>query len=137
MVNAVASGGMYTTPSIVVGERDVQTGKVDAAAKPESHAAISQKTASLLTSYMRDCVETGTGKDGKPAHVTAAAKTATAQTGRIQNGQEENICWYAGFFPAEQPRYVVAVMSEGGASGGKVCGPVFRQIADTLYPKSN
>lgn len=136
MVNVVASKGIYTQPAITAGKMDEQTHKVQPAAAPASHAAMSAGAAAQLASYMRDCVETGTGKNGKPAHVPAAAKTATAQTGHVVDGEEENICWYAGFFPADAPRYVVAVMAEGGTGGGADCGPVFRQIADTLYPKA-
>ena len=132
MVNAVASKGFYTPPSVILGTQ----ARADAAFKstnsPDAVPVMSENTAALLTSYMVDCVQSGTGMPGKPSAVSAAAKTATAQTGRMEGGVEENICWYTGFFPVNAPRYVVVVMEEGGSSGGKDCGPVFREIAEKL-----
>ena len=132
MVNAVASKGFYTPPSVILGTQ----ARADAAFKstnsPDTIPVMSENTAALLTSYMVDCVQSGTGMPGKPSSVSAAAKTATAQTGRMEGGVEENICWYTGFFPVNAPRYVVVVMEEGGTSGGKDCGPVFREIAEKL-----
>ncbi|MBR5502017.1 MAG: hypothetical protein IKV55_03170, partial [Oscillospiraceae bacterium] len=64
---------------------------------------------------------------------SAAAKTGTAQTGQFDAaGQETLVGWYAGWFPAEQPQYVVAVMMEGVTYGSADAGPVFAAIADVL-----
>ena len=69
----------------------------------------------------------------KPTLVTAAGKTATAQTGSFdENGEEILDVWFAGYFPAESPKYVVSVMVEHGRTGNLSAGPVFANIADQI-----
>ena len=41
--------------------------------------------------------------------------------------------WYAGYYPADNPKYVIVVLAEDGEGGGSSCGPVFQQIADDIY----
>ena len=67
-----------------------------------------------------------------PASGGAGAKTATAQTGKYEDGVEKVISWVAGYYPQEEPRYVITVMGEDGTGGGATCGPVFKEIADAL-----
>ena len=58
-----------------------------------------------------------------------AGKTGTAESGVFQDGRAVNRTWFAGFFPADSPRYVVVVLNEDGRSGNADCAPVFREIA--------
>lgn len=135
MVNAVASGGIYTRPSLSLGTANA-TGKIVVPAeKPAGTRAFTQRTADLIRDGMEMSAEKGTGRAGKPQYVKAAVKTATAQTGHYTAGKEDVVSWYAGFFPVDSPRYVVVIMEDGGSGGGVSCGPIFRRIADTLYPK--
>ena len=64
--------------------------------------------------------------------VSAAGKTATAQTGKSENGEEIYNAWFAGYFPAESPKYAVAVLKENGGEGAVSCAPVFREIAEKV-----
>ena len=73
--------------------------------------------------------EDGTGKKANPTLTTAAGKTGTAQTGVIKNGQKVTNSWFCGFFPLDNPKYAVTVLSEN-AKGG--CGDVFAAIADGI-----
>ena len=58
-----------------------------------------------------------------------AGKTGTAQSGIYKGDKEILRTWFAGFFPAENPNYVVVVLNENGSSGYADCSPVFREIA--------
>ncbi len=133
MVNAVAAGGVYTEPTLVIGRVNENHDFVERSAAPKSTRAMSEKTARLLQEFMAASVDSGTGKKGKPDYGTAGAKTGTAQTGRYQNGEEEVESWYAGFYPRGDPKFAIAVFAEGGSGGGASCGPVFREIANGLY----
>ena len=94
---------------------------------------MSPPTAVQLMKYMKSSVEYGTSKQGKPEHLTAGAKTATAETG-LKDGDREIIqAWYTGFYPAENPQYVITILAEDGDGGGKSCGPVFQEITGGLY----
>jgi len=54
-------------------------------------------------------------------------KTGTAQVKKA-GVVIDHITWFVAFGPYENPRYVVVVMIEGGASGGVTCAPVAREI---------
>lgn len=126
---AIASGGLYHTPTLVEGT--VENGRIIKSAKQTAPTRVfSENTANILREYLTDALTDGTGSRAKPDKTTAAGKTATAETGWKDNGNPVTHGWFCGFFPADSPKYTVTVMCEGASSGGKVCAPVFKQIAD-------
>ncbi len=42
------------------------------------------------------------------------------------------ITWFNSYAPFDDPRYVVVVMVEGGASGGGSCAPVAEKIYEAI-----
>ena len=69
----------------------------------------------------------------KPELVTAGGKTATAQTGQYdEDGNELEQGWFTGFFPADEPQYVVTVLAENEGFGNTSAAPVFAEIADAV-----
>lgn len=68
----------------------------------------------------------------KPERVTAAGKTATAQTGQFDGDREICHSWFAGWYPVSNPELVIVIMKENGASGNADCAPVFKKVVDTL-----
>ena len=132
MVNAIASGGQYTPPTLYEGFVNENLQYIEQAKAPETRRVMTQHTASLLRSFMVQSIEDGTSRKFKPASGGAGAKTATAQTGIFVDGVEKVISWVAGYYPQEEPRYVITVVGEDGTGGGATCGPVFKEIADAL-----
>lgn len=132
MVNAIASDGAFTQPSLYEGMVDEHLKFTEKAQAQPGAAVISKSTAELIRKFMKQSIETGTSRKGKPTKGEAGAKTATAQTGRFVNGVEAVESWFAGFYPYENPKYIITVFAEGGSGGGTTCGPVFREIADYL-----
>ena len=57
-----------------------------------------------------------------------AGKTGTAQA--TERGHKDTIAWFACFAPFDNPKYVVAVMVQGGEHGGSVAGPVATRIME-------
>jgi len=70
----------------------------------------------------------GTGKAGQVKGTVVAGKTGTAQA--TDRGIKEDIAWFCCFAPYDHPRYVIAVMVQGGAHGGSVAGPVAAHILE-------
>src|SRR5881409_942410 len=68
----------------------------------------------------------GTGGRARLKDVVVAGKTGTAQA--TDRGHKDTIAWFACFAPFENPKYVVAVMVQGGEHGGSVAGPVADRI---------
>ena len=73
--------------------------------------------------------DNGTGYMARPETVSAAGKTATAETGIIEDGKRVVNRWFCGFFPYEEPRYVAVVLAENTEDA---CGDVFAAIADEI-----
>ncbi|MDF2642675.1 MAG: penicillin-binding protein [Pseudomonas sp.] len=69
-----------------------------------------------------------------------AGKSGTAQVVAIKQGERYNRdktlerhrdnALFVGFAPAERPKIVVSVMIENGEAGGRVAGPVVREVLD-------
>ncbi|WP_339466188.1 penicillin-binding protein 2 [Pseudomonas sp. EA_65y_Pfl2_P74] len=74
------------------------------------------------------------------AQYRIAGKSGTAQVVAIKQGERYNRektlerhrdnALFVGFAPAEDPKIAVSVMIENGEAGGRVAGPVVRQIMD-------
>ena len=78
-------------------------------------------------------VEEGTGKSALPAYGGAGGKTGTAETGWEQKDKAVVQGWFAGYYPAEEPRYVMAVIAEDTNNTGSKAAPVFKEICDKIY----
>ena len=132
MLCAVANKGIYFKPYIVKSVRD-KDGKETVFENKYPVVALSEETSLKLTEMLTSVVENGNGSPAKPKDFSAAGKTATAQTGIFdKNGVELCNTWFGGFFPADNPRYAVVIMKQGGSSGAEDCAPVFKQIADSI-----
>lgn len=132
MLCAVANKGIYFKPYIVKSVRD-RDGKEKVFDNKYPVVALSEETSLKLTEMLTSVVENGNGSPAKPKDFSAAGKTATAQTGIFdKNGVELCNTWFGGFFPADNPRYAVVIMKQGGSSGAEDCAPVFKQIADSI-----
>jgi len=68
----------------------------------------------------------GTGQKGAVEGVKVAGKTGTAQFWR--NRQKDNRTWFVAFAPYDNPKIALAVMVEGGKSGGGVAAPIASEI---------
>ncbi|MGN0492950.1 MAG: peptidoglycan D,D-transpeptidase FtsI family protein [Acutalibacteraceae bacterium] len=128
---AIASDGSYAVPSVVEGT--LSEGSFTPYDTGSRTRVMSEKTAALLRDYLSAVIEEGTGKSAKPETVSAAGKTATAQTGKFENGTEICEGWFCGFFPADDPVYTVVIFSENIREQSATCGELFAEIADRLY----
>ena len=80
----------------------------------------------------------GTGTAAASDFVTAAGKTATAQTGRYDDEGNELLCtWFCGFFPFENPQYTIVVFNEEGSTASVDCAPVFRYCIEEIFKLTN
>ena len=70
----------------------------------------------------------GTGGRARLKNVVVAGKTGTAQA--ALNGKKDTIAWFCCFAPYDKPKYVVAVMVQGGEHGGSVAGPIATRILE-------
>ena len=117
----IANGGIYYEPRLVAA---LQMTERTALPQSTGSRALTERTAQKvreLLIYTAKQTESLTFKD-------CGGKTATAQSGVYENGEEILHTWYSGFFPAQAPQYVLTVLCEEGTSGTEDCIPVFERI---------
>ncbi len=126
---SIAGDGSYYLPSIV--EKTINDGVEELYDIGKKTRSMSEKTAETLRDYLKSVISDGTGIEAAPTLTTAAGKTATAQTGRYyDDGTEITNSWFCGMFPADNPQYVIAVMSDSKINVSTAS--IFAQIADGI-----
>lgn len=81
-------------------------------------------------------VEQGTARQIKTSKYKIAGKTGTAK--KVKNGiyVKDYQASFAGYFPADRPKYTMYVLvdepSKGEFYGGNVAAPIFREISDKI-----
>ena len=126
----IANGGVVMEPNLVSTVRGRDLDVLDAPRPTELGRAVSEQTATTLTSMMEGVVESGTGRAAQIDGVAVAGKTGTAQSAE---GAAPH-AWFTAFAPAEDPQVAVAVFVENGgragdeASGGRVAAPIAKSV---------
>lgn len=134
LVNAIASGGVYSSPKLILGSVSPQMELTPLRPVTDrSVRVMNASTAQTLQAAMEGAVQNGTARPGKPNSCVAGAKTGTAQTGVYENGQELLHFWYCGYVKDETgPRYCITVLSESTPDDKGAAARAFRQIAQGL-----
>ena len=128
-----ASGGIYNEPYITKALIDSEKKEYAYYAPENSYRVLDSGVCNVINESLMLNMLTGTGRGGAPENVSAAGKTATAQTGKYdENGVEKLCTWFCGFFPFEKPEYAVCVFDEDGTSASEDCAPVFKEIAEKI-----
>ena len=134
MMNTIASGGVYRTPFFVCGSVDETDGTpLETLAHPQSRRVMSAENAALLRKMLQQVVEEGTAQDAAGLEEGAGGKTGTAQTGQFTpDGTERKNLWFAGFYPAQQPRYTIVVLQDGQVSTEHSSAAIFARLCAML-----
>lgn len=131
-INTIAANGIYRTPTLIEGTVDERGRLTKTGQATEPKQLMSMSTAIQLQQFMIAAVQDGGAYTGAPETGGAGAKTATAETGWVQDGHAVIQAWYAGYFPSDTPKYTIVVLAEDGTTGSGTCGPVFKKIADDI-----
>ncbi len=126
VVNAIVAGGTYREPRLVLEVRSRSGRKVRKVPPDAGVPVISPSTAEALRGMMELAVRKGTGKKAQLEGFNSAGKTGSAESGSRLDA------WFAGYAPAENPRYVAAVLVENGQSGGESAAPLFKEIMERI-----
>lgn len=134
-INIFANNGVYVAPTFVEAIVNQHTREiVQSLYSPPQRVTFSPQTALQIKTMLNSVVDNGLALKAKPTHTTAAGKTGTAQTGRFNSDNQEYMdAWFAGFFPAESPKYTVVVLLDEGMHNSDDACEIFSQIADTIY----
>jgi cell division protein FtsI (penicillin-binding protein 3) len=141
-VNVVANGGVYVKPSLVKGRATTSGGDVVGSATTTQRRVISARAA-RQTAGMLEAVtnpDTGTAGVASVEGYRVAGKTGTAQRVGKRCGCYDGTFTvsFAGFAPADAPRFLVHVVvhdPKNGGGGGSIGGPAFHKIMSYLLQK--
>jgi penicillin-binding protein 2 len=133
---AIANDGYLITPHLVKGFGPQAIMDATAAShltipEPRPIPGLSQGTLARVREGLEMVVAhpQGTGyKSVGMSQIQIAGKTGTAEVG----GGLPDHAWFAGYVPADRPKYAFAVILEHAGSGGQTAGPVARQTVETL-----
>ncbi len=138
LYNAVANNGKMIAPLFVKEIRHLgnTVEKFDARVIKEKIA--SDHAISELRGMMESTMIEGTGKSLRNPLYTSAGKTGTAQIADGARGysQRKYQSSFAGYFPAENPKYSIIVVIRNprkGYYGASTAGPVFKELADMVF----
>lgn len=150
---AMANGGERIEPRIV--SRVVgPDGHAVAQTEPVKTQVVSEQTAATVVDMFRSTFQTdpggtqsGTAQGNELEGYQLSGKTGTAQKVNPDTGAySQNQFWitFAGIAPANDPRFVVAIMLDEpqrgtlrGGAGGQSAAPLFKEIASWLLNREN
>ena len=139
--NAIANNGVMLKPRMIreVKHWNKSIQKFDI--EVLNSTLCSEQTATVVKKVLENTVKYGTGKSLYTPHVSMAGKTGTAQKDYKDKSKLGYISSFAGFFPADNPKYSCIVVIHNpdkkiGYYGADVSGPVFKSIAQKIYTSS-
>ena len=140
--NAVANGGTMMKPRLVKGITENGTFREKIGTERLIWSICSAKTIRKAKAMLEGVVTNGTAKALETKAYKIAGKTGTAQVANNKEGYSHGgktiyQSSFAGYFPADHPKYscIVVINSPKGGDyyGASVAGPVFRKISDYVY----
>lgn len=136
---ALINGGTLYEPKIIQKEIESGTGAEYVYQAQPIRQVISEKTSQTMRNLMISVVEEGTAKAAKIEGVTIGGKTGTSRRNVGGKYTGNHYASFIGFFPAEQPEYLILVMvnnpKAGGSSGGANAAPIFKRVAERILHK--
>ena len=141
--NTIANNGKMMRPRFV--SKVVKNGETIMEFPPEVMRPQIAKPQSIkkMQTILEQVVSLGLGKKAGSPNFKVAGKTGTAQiskgAGGYKNGITNYLVSFAGYFPADNPRYscIVCIQKSGlPASGGSMSGKVFHDIAEGIMAQS-
>lgn len=135
MMAAIANGGYLVTPYATrpAGPRFIGGDEYDL--RPDRNPRRIAGLSPAMLQRVREGLERvvadrrGTGyKTVRLEEISIAGKTGTAEVGA---GRPDH-AWFAGYVPADQPRFAFAVVLEYAGPGGREAGPVARQLVQAM-----
>jgi cell division protein FtsI (penicillin-binding protein 3) len=135
--NALANGGMRISPRLVRAIHAPRPAARERLARERRQRVMSAETAREITRMLKGVVgPKGTAPKAAVEGFAVAGKTGTAQKFDRQAGRYSRtryVSSFIGYVPADRPRLTILVTLDeprGGAYGGQVAAPIFREIAE-------
>ncbi len=133
---AIANGGVLYKPTLVAAVMSEQA-KGHKSRPLRIRRAIDESLAHRVTDILCAVIDEGSGTAAAFNGVKIAGKTGTAQ--KVINGSYSRtsvVATFVGYFPAEDPDYLIMLMVDEPRSGywaSTIVAPVFKEVAQSVY----
>ncbi|MFA5524936.1 MAG: penicillin-binding transpeptidase domain-containing protein [Tissierellales bacterium] len=97
--------------------------------REKDERVLSTRLCRQITNCLEGVIDSGTAKNVNLSRIGDAA----GKTGSAENSMKNTHAWFSGFYPRDNPKYVITVFIEEGGSGGKIAVPIFEEIAKNIY----
>ncbi|NER12483.1 PASTA domain-containing protein [Leptobacterium flavescens] len=142
--NAIANDGEMVKPRLIKEVKEWNKTIMKFDREVINPSICSKSTIGKVKQMMRNVVEKkhGTGHDLYSPNFSMAGKTGTCQKDYASKENKlQYISTFAGYFPAENPKYSCIVVihepdKKKGYYGADVSGPVFKAVAQKIYTNS-
>ena len=138
LYNAVANDGVLLKPRLVDkvkrAEKIIESNDIEVL----NPSICSENTIQILQNLLIGAVKKGTAQNIYSEKYSSAGKTGTAKIALEGSYGSEYRASFAGYFPAENPKYSCMVVvskpkKEIGFYGNIVAAPVFKELRDNLF----
>jgi len=128
----IANDGIQKGMTIVDGITDENGIIIKKYNRQEDKRVLSKENCEIVKDFLIDVVKNGTAKKMSLDEIGGAAgKTGSAQG--VFKGEEVVHGWFTGYFPVNNPKYVITVLDEKAKSGSQSAVPIFEQIVKEIY----
>lgn len=132
MMMILANKGIKKDMSLVKGYTTEEGVFAKAINRDEEQRVISERITNQVKVGLDKVVEKGTASNLRIKDLGGGGgKTGSAQA--ILNEKEVTHAWFSGYFPKENPEYVITVFIEDGNSGSGVAAPIFEDVAGEIW----
>ena len=128
--HALATGNSVS-PTVIRGLAD-SDGLVRLEKSGNVKKIFTASTVKKMREMLSSVVENGNANKAASSLISLAGKTGTAQSGIFTDNEEICRTWFCGFFPSQNPHYIVVILNENGESGSADCAPVFKRICEGI-----
>ncbi len=138
LYNAVANDGVMVKPLFVKEIKEWNNTVKKYETEVINPKIASDETLAKVKAILENVVKRGTGSKLYSKDFSMAGKTGTAQANYRDKSKLHYVSSFAGYFPADNPKYSCIVVVHkpnvsAGYYGADVAGPVFKRIAQKIY----
>ena len=130
ITQAIANDGILMEPMILDYVTNNQGILVKDFDTDEYKMLMTEEEAGILTDFMVEVTNSGTGVGLQNDLYTVAGKTGSAE---FEESSSASHAWFTGFAPFDNPQVCITVIVEEGGSGSKEAVPVAKKILDVYF----
>ena len=136
MMMIVANEGVKKDMSLVKGYVTQEGAFAKTITRDEDKGVLSKEVVRQVKLTLDEVIKKGTASNIKIEDIGGGGgKTGTAQA--VLNERLATHAWFSGYFPRQNPEYVITVFVEDGDSGSGVAAPIFEKITKEIYKLNN